>query len=187
MKIPRELTHQVFGKLTALVRFVQAGKSMWRCRCACGNEVNVYATHLVRGNSTSCRRCYGAPVKQLPAHASWVAMLTRCNNPNHEAYERYGGRGIKVCSDWLVFENFYRDMGARPDGLTLDRIDSNGNYELNNCRWATRKEQSNNISTNRYVTFDGQKVTVADYARLNGEKYHAVYSRLCRGKAGLQC
>lgn len=180
MKTARELTNQVFGKLTALVHFVQAGKSKWNCRCACGNKVDVYATHLLRGNSTSCRNCFGAPVKTLPAHASWVAMLTRCNNPNHEAYERYGGRGIKVCSDWLAFENFYRDMGVRPDGLTLDRIDSNGNYELNNCRWATRKEQSNNTSTNRRINYVGEMLTIAEVARKTGEKYHTVYSRTIR-------
>ena len=180
MRPIHDLKGCTFGELLALDRFVKSGKSKWHCLCSCGANVDVFATHLIRGNSTSCGLCFGSPVKAMPEHASWIAMMTRCTNSNHIAYHRYGGRGIKVCERWRMFENFYADMGPRPYGMSLDRVDVNGDYKPENCRWSTRSKQSNNRANNRTVSFMGQLLTVSQVATSTGEVYHKVYSRLVR-------
>lgn len=156
-------------------------KRMWLCRCECGTEKAVYHGHLVNGKSNGCRcavRKHG--MKGSPEHMTWVAMRTRCRNPHHPAYHRYGGRGIRVCERWLEFSAFYEDMGLRPEGCTLDRIDVNGNYEPGNCRWSTSQEQQNNASFNRHVDVDGETLTIAQLARKLGIHYATLYSRLKR-------
>jgi hypothetical protein len=175
---------QVFGDWTVIERAPNSkcNKAMWKCRCVCGKEKTIYQTHLICGKSKTCttKGTHGIGTK-TPGHSSYSSMISRCYLPTHEAYHRYGGRGIQVCGKWLKgFVSFYEDMGPRPDGMTLERIDCNGNYEPSNCRWATHREQQNNTCTNRFLIRDGEKVTIANVARKSGIKYATLYSRLKR-------
>jgi len=128
---------------------------MYRCRCDCGNETIVAGTDLDRSGSKQVRSCgcywrevisrteFDRPVHQMPEYASWTAMLTRCLNPNQKRWSRYGGRGIRVCVQWRQFRNFYADMGPRPEGGEIHRIDNDGNYEPGNCEWLPMNEHVN--------------------------------------------
>ena len=98
-------------------------------------------------------------------YLTWNSMLNRCRNPRVRSYKSYGGRGIIVCERWLTFAQFLRDMGPQPDGLWLDRIDSNGPYDLGNCRWASRTEQANNKRNNVCITWNNVTKSIADWAR----------------------
>lgn len=134
------------------------------CRCSCGTEFINRADHIWGGNTKSCgcwasakpkktfyKHGHGVHGKWTPTYFSWVSLRNRCKNANCAGYEYYGGRGISVCSRWDSFENFLADMGERPDGKSIDRIDPDGNYEPNNCRWATRSEQSKNQRRHKCV------------------------------------
>lgn len=108
----------------------------------------------------------------------WGDMLSRCRNVNHKSYPNYGGRGITVCERWLTFQNFEADMGARPEGRTLDRIDNDGPYAPHNCRWATRQEQSSNRRNSIFVDCDGERVTLREYCRRKSLTYRPIVKRI---------
>lgn len=116
-----------------------------------------------------------------PTYSSWADMVQRCTNPKRKRYADYGGRGIQVCDRWRKFENFLADMGPRPEGMELDRIENDGNYEPGNCRWSTPTTQSNNRRSNRLLSFNGETLTVADWARRTGISAPAIAKRLKRG------
>lgn len=105
-------------------------------------------------------------------------MNQRCNDPGHSNYKYYGGRGIKVCERWKKFENFYNDMGERPDGHTLERIDLNSDYCPENCRWITHKEQCNNRRSNRFIELDGERHTLQEWAIITGITRNTIEKRI---------
>lgn len=113
-----------------------------------------------------------------PTYKIWAGMIQRCTNPSRPYYEHYGGRGITVCERWMNFENFLADMGARPAGLTIDRIDNDGNYCPENCRWATPSEQVNNSRANKWITHNGITDTQTNWARRLGMAPESLKHRL---------
>ena len=117
-----------------------------------------------------------------PTYFSWVAMKQRCTNPNHDAFCHYGGRGIKVCERWInSYVNFLNDLGPKPKGFTLGRIDNNGDYDPSNCRWESKEQQFSNTRNNRWIEHDGVKMTSAQWARKIGISPSALCARLRHG------
>lgn len=198
----KDLTGQVFGNLTVLKYMgshEQRGAA-WLCRCVCGNEV-IKKSGALKGGTKSCSASCGVSRSNqqrakhgqargardtaerninTKAYNAWKSMKQRCFNPKSEHYARYGGRGITVCSEWVdSFETFYKDVGEPPSSKhTLDRIDNDGNYQANNVRWATRKEQANNRETNMYLEMQGLSMTFAEWAEHLNVPYHVVQKML---------
>lgn len=152
-----DLFGRTFGRLTVIshpITRLNDSRSDYLCRCSCGVEKQVLGSTLMYGTTKSCGclsidrvRTHGeaSPDKETPEYRSWASMRSRCNNQKDDNYPNYGGRGIAVCERWNSYENFLADMGRRPTlQHTLDRIDVNGNYAPDNCRWATKSEQSRN-------------------------------------------
>lgn len=124
---------------------------------------------------------HGHATAMTPTYKSWAAMIRRCLDPKAVQFPYYGGRGIRIDARWLVFENFLADMGVRPDGMTLSRKDNDGNYEKSNCEWTDRKEQARNRRNVHWLEFEGERMTLADFARRIGIVRSALYNRVSEG------
>lgn len=188
-----DLTGQKFGRLTVIdFSHRRINQSMWNCICECGNKVVVGGYDIRSGNTSSCGCLwYDNMIKVNTTHGLagrriyviWQHMIRRCTNPKDKRYSDYGGRGIKVCERWFKFENFYEDMKVGyDDKLTLDRFpNKNGDYEPNNCRWATYTQQNRNRRDNRYLACNGVSMTLAEWAEKMNVDVRLIHHRLNRG------
>lgn len=158
--------------------------------CVCGRRKHVLMTNLVQGRIKSCGKCQDRPVKHgdqrrgktAPLYSVWQNMLRRCDNPNTKGYKHYGGRGIKVCDRWRDYVNFKADMGERPADMSMDRIDVNGDYTPQNCRWLPINEQNRNRRSNRPVEVNGRMFnTTVEMIENYGLSKAATQMRLYRG------
>lgn len=184
----------VFGRLTVLGRAPSRnGRTFWHCKCECGNECEVSGQEMARTNRPGAKSC-GCLRKELHkervtthgmSHSSefsiWGNILDRCRNPNSHSYANYGGRGITICKEWEKFETFYADMGPRPSGHSLDRIDNDKGYSKENCRWATAKEQNNNRRSNVNLTIGDETKTIAGWSEATGVNVNTIQKRLYDG------
>lgn len=183
-----------FVRWTVLSEPFYSGKALQvNCSCECGAKSSVSISNLVLGKSKSCgclaRDMASARGRHWKAgtkiYAVWNRMLTRCNNPNVDRYPKYGGRGIRVCDEWLTFDNFYADMGDIPGpGYSIGRIDNDKGYCKQNCRWETACQQQNNTSRNRMVELNGEMMTVKQASDLTGVPYTKLIQRARSGAKG---
>jgi hypothetical protein len=188
-----------FGKLTATdlfeKRILNNGKKalFWKCLCDCGGVSYVRRAMLMNGNTKSCgcgraenaaklftTHGHSKNNKESPTYYSWHNMIKRCTMPSCIQYKDYGGRGISICEEWLSFESFLADMGERPKGKTLDRINMNGNYDPTNCKWSTVAEQNINKRSNRVLTLNGKSMCVSEWARFLGVNEATIRCRIDR-------
>ena len=172
----RDLSERVFHRWTVLA---PAGldkhrKQLWTCRCQCGVVREVLSNNLTRGVSKSCG-CWNMEVLHsrpntalLPEYKIWSSMRSRCNCETDTNFKNYGARGIKVCEQWDSFQKFYADMGPRPPGLSIERVDNNGDYTPKNCEWATKGAQARNKRNSRLYTLEGVTKTQTEWANLIG-------------------
>lgn len=189
---------QRFGRLTVIER-VESPKAQaqWRCVCDCGKETIVASQSLRCGHTRSCG-CYGREVSashtpsfythgesRTRLYGIWKGMRSRCRSKNCKFFEYYGGRGIKVCQDWNESYVLFRDWALAngyQENLTIDRIDVNGNYCPENCRWVSMKVQMNNTRANRRITLNGESKTMAEWAESTGLSYETIRNRTIKGK-----
>lgn len=182
-----DLTGQVFGRLTVLERYGSTpnGSALWLCQCSCGNTTIQRTAVLRNGHVASCG-CLQRESNLIhgqydtPLYCSWECMKARCNNPHNIGYNNYGGRGITVCDDWNNFVNFqeWALNNGYKEGLTIEREDVNGNYEPNNCRWATMQEQANNRRTCNMITYFDETHSLKDWCRILNLPYKLINDRM---------
>lgn len=196
--MPKFIDHtgKRFGKLVALkheIRLTKHGKAaFWYCRCDCGTEKWISANNLTRGNTTSCGCKWNEIPQRMPnnlkknnprIYSIWTGMKIRCNCVNSPRYKDYGGRGIKICSEWLNFDNFclWALSNGYKDGLTIERINNDEGYNPQNCTWITNEKQASNKRNSRIFTHNGETMHLAAWARKLNMSYSLLYDRLDAG------
>lgn len=190
-----DLTGKKFGKLTVIKRCGsnKNGRALWLCKCDCGNTKIVCGNSLLTKITMSCG-CYNKElVKKVnlkhnmsytKLYKVWQGMKTRCYDKNFMYYYNYGGRGITICDEWKNdFSKFYEWTinNGYEEGLTIDRINVNGNYEPNNCRWITKREQNNNMNKTIFIEYNGKRQTISQWSKELNISRVALYERIKRG------
>lgn len=186
-----DLIGKIFNRLQVIesAGSNELGRSLWKCQCDCGKISIVLGYSLIRGNTQSCGCLHIDNVtkhheSQMRLYGIWQQLRARCSNPKHASYHSYGGRGISVCEEWNhSYENF-RDwamLNGYEKDLSIDRIDNDKGYSPDNCRWANRITQQNNMSNNHMVIYNGAMQTLAQLCRKHNKNYALVQSRLRRG------
>jgi len=184
----------VFNRLTALSLHERYAHKppKWRFLCSCGKEHIACVKLVVSGHTSSCgclarevltarNTGHGLSKASPKTYRTWKDMRSRCNTASNADYANYGGRGIKVCQRWNDFALFLEDMGPRPEGMTIERIDVDKGYEPSNCKWATIDEQANNKRQTVRITHNGQTKSMTQWAKLLGKSHGTLSYRLKNG------
>lgn len=187
-----DLTGKKFQRLTVVERVFKENKkeTYWLCVCDCGKETTVMSQHLKDGHTSSCGCLQKEKVKSMMTEHGmsntklfkvWRGIIDRTMYPSSKSYKHYGQRGITICSEWYEsFETFYKwaiENGYK-EGLTLDRVDVDGNYTPDNCRWTGWKEQENNRTNNHIITYKGETHTMKEWSEIRGIKYSTLSMRI---------
>lgn len=187
-----DMTGEKYGKLLVIeyAGKTPRGISLWKCKCDCGTEVIVQSSNLRNGHTKSCgcfrvewckENCTKHGLEHTRLYSIWSDMIYRCHNQENPNYERYGGRGISVCCEWRNDVRAFYDWAINngySDDLTIDRVDNDGNYCPENCRWATKVEQASNRRSNVLITRNGETKTMKEWACCAGIPYKVVWARI---------
>lgn len=174
------------GELEVIAFSHILGTAHWLCSCSCGNEKIISGASLRSKKPTvscGCLLLSGKPnsshgMSSTPTYETYRAMRKRCESPNDKEFKNYGGRGISIAEEWLTFDGFFADMGVRPEGMTLDRIDTNGHYCKTNCRWATPKEQAMNRRNSYNLTYNGITKHISEWSSISDINIPTIKRRL---------
>lgn len=183
-----------YNKLTVIQSLGKSadGHRLWECVCDCGNKRIDYASKITTGRTKHCKECSRKEaankvkthgMKDSSEYSSWIAMKGRCLNKNHKDYVNYGGKGITICQEWIdSFEEFYKYIGKKQKGQSIDRIDNTKGYEPGNVRWANNSQQQRNKQNSLWVLWNDQKTHIMDIAKELGISKGAAHLRWKRGK-----
>ena len=183
-----------YNKLTVIQSLGKSadGHRLWECICDCGNKRIDYASKITTGRTKHCKECSRKEtankvkthgMKDSSEYSSWIAMKGRCLNKNHKDYVNYGGKGITICQEWIdSFEEFYKYIGKKQKGQSIDRIDNTNGYEPGNVRWANNSQQQRNKQNSLWVLWNDQKTHIMDIAKELGISKGAAHLRWKRGK-----
>lgn len=175
-----------FNRLTISADIPNTSPRKVYCICECGKEKTTRLSSVLCGKTQSCGCAYkkinSKHLTTHPVYKTWSQLKQRCNNPNNAKYPRYGGRGIKLCEEWVSFEKFLLDMGERPQGdYSIERRDNNKGYYKENCYWATRVVQMNNTERNHFISYEGENKTVAEWSRILNMPYYFILHNIRKG------